>query len=218
MSALKYTAAAGLAGLMLDTLFGTVRYEVEGAHNHEQFTRNAKPVIYALWHGRLLPLAFRHRGQGVVTLISASADGEYLARMVAHWGHESVRGSSSRGGEKALRDLVQRARSGRSLAITPDGPRGPKQKLKPGVLVAAQLTGLPIIPASAAASAGWWPGRWDRFLIPKPFSTVRVRYGEPLFVPRSADQPEIAGRAAQLEHLLNRMTAELDQAVRARDT
>ena len=215
MSHWKQAAVAGVAGVILDGLFRTLRYDIEGAHHFEQFTRQGEPVIFALWHGRLMPLAYLHRGQGVVTLISASADGDYLTRLMAHWGFTSVRGSSSRGGQKALRALVQQARSGRSLAITPDGPRGPMQQLKPGVLVAAQLSGVPIIPTTATARSGWWPGRWDRFLIPRPFTTVRVRYAAPVFVLRNAEQQQLADQASELEQQLNRMTAELDASVKA---
>ncbi|MGH7462469.1 MAG: lysophospholipid acyltransferase family protein [Longimicrobiales bacterium] len=210
---LKQRAAAGVAGALVDGLFRTVRYEIEGAHHHRQFTSKGKPVIFALWHGRLLPLAYLHRGQGVVTLISRSADGEYLARLLSHWGFDNVRGSSSRGGTEALRELVRRLRTGRSLAITPDGPRGPTQSMKPGVLVAARLAGVPIIPTTSAATAGWWPGRWDRFLIPKPFATVHVRYAEPYMIPRTADEGEILHRTTELEQILNGLTSELDRSV-----
>jgi lysophospholipid acyltransferase (LPLAT)-like uncharacterized protein len=170
-------------------------------------------VIYAVWHGRLLPPAFLHRGQDVVTLISRSADGEYLARLLSHWGYESVRGSSSRGGSEALRELVKYGRKGRSLAITPDGPRGPKQELKGGILSAAQLSGVPIIPTSSTASRGWWPGRWDRFLIPKPFAKVRVQYAAPVIVPRDANEAQLEILRKEIEETLNRMTETLDREV-----
>src|SRR6185369_12435208 len=107
---------------------------------------------------------------------------------------------------------VRRVRRGQSLAITADGPRGPKQKLKPGVLIAAQLGGVPVIPATASTNRGWWPGHWDRFLIPKPFASVRVRYGEPYFIPREAGDAEIEQHALRVEQILNQMTADLDVA------
>ena len=208
----QHVAAALVGGALLDSLFATVRYNVEGKENYEQFTRAGKPVVFAIWHGRLLPAAHLHRGQGVITLISPSADGEYLARLLGHWGFGNVRGSSSRGGTEALRELVRSVRRGHSLAITPDGPRGPMQKLKPGVLVAAQLAGAPVIPATASANRGWWPGRWDRFLIPKPFASVRVRYAEPYFIPRDAGDAEIEQHAQRVEQILNQMTADIDVA------
>ena len=199
----------------MDALFSTLDYHVAGAEHHAQYTKQGKPVIYAIWHGRLLPPAFLHRRQGVVTLISRSGDGEYLAGLFTHWGFESVRGSSSRGGREALRELVKRCRKGRSLAITPDGPRGPMQELKRGVLTAAQLSGAPIIPASSSASRGWWPGRWDRFLIPKPFAKVRVQYAPPVMVPRDANEDQLEAIRKEIEHTLNRMTETLDREVAA---
>ncbi|MGH7468141.1 MAG: lysophospholipid acyltransferase family protein [Longimicrobiales bacterium] len=214
MSELKYVAAARIGGLALDGLFRTLHYQVEGASHHQTYVSQGKPVIFALWHGRLLPLGFLHRDQRIASLISASADGEYLARLFDHWGYQNVRGSSSRGGSEALRALVRHVRKGDSLAITPDGPRGPMQKMKSGVLLAAQLTGAPIIPITASATSGWWPGNWDRLLIPKPFSTVHVRYGEPFLVARSADEAGIAQRNRELELVLNRMTDEVDRAAR----
>ncbi len=213
MSALRYQLAGRAGGAALDALFATVDYTIAGAEHHGQFTRRGKPVIYAVWHGRLLLPAYLHRGEGVVTLISRSADGEYLARFLRHWGYESVRGSSSRGGSEALRDLVRYCRNGRSLAITPDGPRGPKQQLKPGVVTAAQLSGVPIIPATSSATRAWWPGKWDRFLIPKPFTKARVLYGPPVMVPRSASATEVEEIRKKLEQVLNHMTEQVDREV-----
>ena len=208
----QHALVAGIGGAMLQTLFRTVRYTVEGKANYERFTTRGKSVVFAFWHGRLLPLAYLRRNEGIVTLISRSADGEYLARLLENWGFVNVRGSSSRRGSEALRELVRQARRGHSLAITPDGPRGPMQKLKPGVLVAAQLAGVPVIPTTSTADHGWWPGKWDRFLIPKPFASVRVRYGEPYFIPRSAKDADIEQHVREVERILNDMTAEIDVA------
>lgn len=206
----KVRATVGTAGTLLDAILATVRFESEGDRYYREFIDAGKPVIYALWHGRLLPLGYRHRQQGVIGLISRSKDGEYLTGALERWGFGAVRGSSSRGGMEALRGLVRETRRGRSLAITPDGPRGPRQKLKSGVLVAAQLSGLPIIPVSATADRGWWPERWDRFLVPKPFAHVRIRYAPPVWVPRDADERMLNEIGSNLEAQLNQMTAELD--------
>lgn len=214
-SGLRYRIASGAAKLALESLLATVRFEVVGEEHHRQFTVHGRPVIYVLWHGRLLPLTYLHRGQGIAALISRSRDGEYIARLVEHWGYVTVRGSSSRGGSAALRDLVRHARAGRCLAITPDGPRGPRQQLKEGVLVAGQLTGLPLIPTTAAASRAWWVEGWDRFLIPRAFARVRVAYGPPVQVPRDAGEEELAALRRSLEDELNRLTAEVDELARA---
>lgn len=199
---------AGAAGQqLLNALLATVRFRVMTPLPADA----VQPIIYTLWHGRLLPLTYFHRGKRIATLISQSSDGEYIARVVERWGYTAIRGSSSRGGSSALREMVKLARTGRALAITPDGPRGPRQKLKAGVLTLAQLTGEPIVPLSASATRAWWvDARWDLFLVPKPFATVYVRYADPVYVPRGASETELATIGAQVEATLNRLTAETD--------
>jgi lysophospholipid acyltransferase (LPLAT)-like uncharacterized protein len=197
---------AGFAGeSALNALLGTVRFRVMTPGPPA-----GKPVIYTLWHGRLLPLTYFHRNQRITTLISRSADGEYIARVVERWGYATARGSSSRGGSSGLREMIQAARHGSSLAITPDGPRGPRQKLKPGVLNAAQLSGLPLLPMSGAASRAWWIEGWDRFLIPKPFSTMFVRYAEPIYIPRDATSADLLVFEREVEQILNDLTEQAD--------
>jgi lysophospholipid acyltransferase (LPLAT)-like uncharacterized protein len=166
--------------------------------------------MFVLWHGRLLAPAYLHRHEQLATLVSRSADGEYLSRLLVHWGYLPVRGSSSRGGMAAVRELAREARSGRSLVITPDGPRGPREVMKHGPLYVARLSGRPIIPVAAAADRGWWFEGWDRFLVPKPFARVLVKYGEPFYVPRAAD-------AAVLERCASDLTSTLGGLMRAVD-
>ena len=206
---MKTGAQYWLAGLLgrgvLDALMRTIRVDIVAPE-----PAVAGPVIYTLWHGRLLPLTYLHRNQDIHTLISRSADGEYIARIVEGWGYSAARGSSSRGGPAALRDMVKAARAGRSLAVTPDGPRGPRQKLKPGVLTAAQLAGIPLVPMSGSSTAAWWIEGWDRFLVPKPFSRLYVRYGQPVHVPRNASEDQLAQIEREVEEALNRLTEQAD--------
>lgn len=211
---LRYSLLSGLAGALLDALLGSTRFVAEGEDNFLRYRKAGQPVIFVLWHGRLLPLSYRHRGQGIVTLVSRSADGEYLARILEHWGFVPARGSSNRGGTTALRELVRHARAGRSLAITPDGPRGPRQKLKPGVLLAAQLTGAPLVPVAAAASRGWWLGKWDRFLVPRPFARIHVLYGTPICVPRELQGQSLEEWSGRVEETLNELMLRADDRVR----
>jgi lysophospholipid acyltransferase (LPLAT)-like uncharacterized protein len=208
--ALRFRLGGLLGRVVAGGLLATVRF---GSEHRDRFDRLAArgPTLYALWHGRLLPLTYYHRHRGIAALISQSADGEYIARMVEGWGFDTVRGSSSRGGGEALREVVRRVRAGQSMAITPDGPRGPRQKVQPGVIIAAQLTGAPILPVVAGCSRAWWPGGWDRFCVPKPFSRVQVLYGEPHFVPRTADEDEIREHAAQLERDMNGLIEQVDR-------
>lgn len=210
MSELRYRVAGALGGLALDALFGTLRTTVLDPDPAEPFRARGEGVIYVLWHGRLLPLAHHHRKQQVVTLVSRSGDGEYIARVLAHWGYGFVRGSSSRGGDRALRELVRLVRSGRTVSVTPDGPRGPREQVKPGALLVAQLTGRPLIPAAAGASAAWWFGKWDRFLVPKPFSTIRVSYGTPQFVPRDGGPEALENAARNVQEQLGSALARVD--------
>lgn len=199
-----------VAGAALDALLATSRFSTEGAAHYQDAWGRGEPVIFVLWHGRLLPLAYLHRGQGVVGLVSQSRDGEQIAALLDRWGFGLVRGSSSRGGGRALRELVRHVRAGRSLAITPDGPRGPRQKMKLGPLVTAQVTGRLLVPVAAAADRAWWPGDWDRFLVPRPFARVRVIYGEPRRIPRNAGAAELERHAAELELELNRLVDAAD--------
>ncbi|HEX8213115.1 MAG TPA: lysophospholipid acyltransferase family protein [Longimicrobium sp.] len=205
-----FTAALG--GTALDALMRTTSVRTEGEENFRQFWREKRPVVFTLWHGRLLPCTYHHRHQDVVTLVSHHRDGEYITRLVQKWGYTAVRGSSSRGGLDALRELVRHLRNGRSLAITPDGPRGPREKLKPGPLLAAQLTGAPIIPVASGASRASYFGGWDRFLIPHPFARLQIAYGEPVYVPRRADEAELQAVADEVEGRLGGLMRRVDQA------
>jgi len=207
---LRYRLAAAVGGRVLDTLFATARFHDEGADHYRVHVDAGEPVIFVLWHGRLLPLAYHHRGQGLVTLVSRSADGEYIAGVLRHWGYGAVRGSSSRGGGPALRELVRLVRSGRSICVTADGPRGPRERIKPGALLAAQLTGRPLIPAAAGTGRAWWFEGWDRFLVPKPFASIRVAYGEPVFVQRKGGQHALDEAAGALEATMGTLMRTVD--------
>ncbi|HWV57152.1 MAG TPA: lysophospholipid acyltransferase family protein [Longimicrobiales bacterium] len=196
---------------LLDALLATVRFEIVGELDFRRRALVGEPCIFVLWHGRLLPLTYLHRRQGIATLISPSADGEYIARVVRGWGYETARGSSSREGAAGLRQLLRWARDGRPLAITPDGPRGPARKMKPGAIIAAQRTGLPLVPVTAGTDRGWWVASWDRFLVPRPFARVRVAYGSPVCVDRRATESELEECALEVEATLNRLTDMVDR-------
>ena len=207
---LRFRLAGSVGGRVLDGLFRTATFDVIGEENYAPLRDRGTPCFMVIWHGRLLPAGYYHRGRGMVGLISRSEDGEYIARVLRRWGYDAVRGSSSRGGVPALREIVRLARSGRTIAITPDGPRGPRQKLKPGVLAAARATGLPMVPVAAGADRAWWFESWDRFLVPKPFARIRVAYGSPFEVPRDAGPEEIEAIGRRLEAELNRLVEVVD--------
>jgi lysophospholipid acyltransferase (LPLAT)-like uncharacterized protein len=188
-----------LGGMTISALLRTVRFRTVGEERIRGLRDRGEPVVFVIWHGTLLPCAWHHRGEGIATLISQNRDGEYAAGLVRRWGYRVVRGSSSRGGSGAMRELIRCLGEGRSLAITPDGPRGPRERMKPGALLAAQISGAPVVPAAAGATRGWYFGRWDRFLVPKPFSRVTIEYGEPIRIPRDLDDTGRAALEAEVE-------------------
>jgi lysophospholipid acyltransferase (LPLAT)-like uncharacterized protein len=190
-TALPWWAPAGVAAgaLVLRTLGASWRLDVRGTEHWQG--PGAERCIFALWHAQLLPLVYVHRGQGVVVLVSRHADGEWIARTIERLGYGTARGSSTRGGEEGMRQLMAREARARGLAITPDGPRGPARRVKPGLVWLASRSGLPIVPVAAAADRAHAFRSWDRFQVPLPFARVWVQYGAPLAVPAELDE---AGR------------------------
>ncbi|MBN2170787.1 MAG: lysophospholipid acyltransferase family protein [Candidatus Krumholzibacteriota bacterium] len=167
-------------------------------------------IIYAFWHNRMVMLTWTHRGQDARILMSSSRDGRLLAALAEHLGHGTVIGSSSRGGAAGLRRLVRLARAGRDTALAVDGPRGPRGRLKPGVLQVAALAGAPVVPLAVSARPVRILGTWDRTLLPLPFARLRLRYGEALAVPRGAGREELAALQDALEVRLRNLTDGLD--------
>lgn len=168
-------------------------------------------IIYAFWHGRLLPLVFTHRRRGIVVLVSLHRDGEYIARTIEALGFGTVRGSTTRGGARALAALLARARGGASFGITPDGPRGPRHVLQPGVITLASRSGLPIVLLATSGRPAWQARSWDRFFVPLPFARCVVLSSEPIFVPRELDEAGFERWRADVEDRLRRLVEEADR-------
>ena len=180
---LMTTLGAGL----LTLLAATWRYRVRGWEHVAAARGRRQPIVYVLWHSRILQLLYSRRGEDLALLISRHRDGGYLAQLSERWGYRVVRGSSQRGGDVGLLGLVRCLREGAEVALTPDGPRGPAEQVKPGALVAAQHAGAAVIAAGARASAAWWIRSWDRFCIPKPFAAIEVAYSAPFDVAPGKD-------------------------------
>jgi lysophospholipid acyltransferase (LPLAT)-like uncharacterized protein len=159
-----------------------------------------RPHVFLLWHEALLPLLWQHRAQGVAIVVSEAREGQYLTDFALALGYRAVRGSSTRGGARALLGAVRELREGRSVAFTPDGPRGPRRQLKPGVVAAAQRGGGIIVPIHAEADRAWRLHSWDRFVIPQPVAKVTVTYGRPFEI-----APGDAGLAAGQEEAIARL-------------
>ena len=141
-----------------------------------------------LWHETLLPLLWHHRDARAVIVVSQARDGQYLSDFAESIGYRLVRGSSSRGAVGALLAAARELERGMIVALTPDGPRGPRRELKSGVLAAAQRAGVPVLPVHAEVDRAWRLHSWDRFCVPKPFARVRVAYGRPLWIGKGAAQ------------------------------
>jgi len=196
---LQVAAIATLATPILRLLASTWRWRVEG-DDAERAGSGAHP-IHACWHGRILPGIFHLRGRGLVVIVSENFDGEWIARIIARLGFATVRGSSSRGAGKALRQMVKAARA-RPTAFTIDGPRGPARVAQPGAVWLSKVTGNPVVPFHAEAAAHWTLNSWDGTQIPKPFTTVAIVMGTPFLVPRDDDAFEFERCRLRLEDAL----------------
>ena len=175
-------AARAVAAPVLRLLAGTWRVRTEHEDRWRPLYQAKRPHVFLLWHEVLLPLLWHHRSQDIAIVVSENRDGQYLADFALKLGYRAVRGSSSRGAARALLGAVRELQAGRSVAFTPDGPRGPRRALKPGVVAAAQRGGGVIVPIHARADRAWRLDSWDRFLIPKPAARVTVVYGRPFEV------------------------------------
>jgi lysophospholipid acyltransferase (LPLAT)-like uncharacterized protein len=187
----RWAARAG--SLLIRALASTWRLRVINAEAYERVRKAGQPVIYVFWHGTMLPLLWRHRDTGAAILISEHGDGEIIARIAHSLGYRSVRGSSSRGGERALLGTAGELEHGHDVAFTPDGPRGPRESFAPGALIVAQRTGAPIVLIGVDAARAWRLSTWDGFLIPKPFARVTIGYADPACV----DAPHARAAAEQ---------------------
>ena len=155
-------------------------------------------LILSFWHDQLLLMIKGYRGPGAKILISASTDGDLIARTMKRFGHGTVRGSSTRGGRQAFRELLQLADEKFDLVVTPDGPKGPRHKLKDGVIQLARVSGRPVVPVAYVCSRGYRFRSWDRFLFPYPFARAVYSCGQPQFFSRdeSIDECRLRLQAA----------------------
>lgn len=184
-----------LVYIIVRAIYATTRVKVHGAENRKSLQDQKTPYLLAIWHENVFFAPILCRGWNIGIVISASKDGEMITRLVRRFGHFAFRGSSTRGGRAALTALRRHLQSGGSGAITPDGPVGPRHKVKAGLVSAAQNTGTPILPWHYEAERQWVLHKtWDKHKIPKPFSTIHVRMGEPLWVGK-----DLAGDAFEQE-------------------
>jgi lysophospholipid acyltransferase (LPLAT)-like uncharacterized protein len=196
-------AVIGAAGYPLIAALGrTWRWETRGADHLDAARLSGRPPILALWHGRILPAILYFRDRGVVAVTSENFDGEWIARIMRRFGYAAARGSTTRGGSRALIQLRREMAAGRPAAFTVDGPRGPARQAQPGAVWLAKATGNPVVPFHIEADRFWVPRSWDQAQLPRPWSRVAIAIGAPLDVPADADETRIEGARLELEGCL----------------
>jgi lysophospholipid acyltransferase (LPLAT)-like uncharacterized protein len=196
-------AAIAVAGYRLVAALGaTFTWRAEGAEHYDAVLRSGRQPIMAFWHGRILPATYYFRRRGIVVITSENFDGQWIAGIIERFGYGTARGSTSRGGRRALLQLRRDMAAGRPAAFTIDGPRGPARVAQPGAVWLAKATGNPVVPFHIEASRHWTLRSWDRTLIPKPFAMVAIAIGEPFDVPASAKEDEIEVARKNLEERL----------------
>jgi len=187
---------------LINALGRTLTWRVDGHHQFDAVTASGRQPIMAFWHGRILPATLYFRDRGIIVITSENFDGEWIARIIQRFGFGTARGSSSRGGLRAMLQLVRDMEQGRPAAFTLDGPRGPARVAQPGAIWLARATGNPVVPFHMEASSKWTARSWDQTQIPKPFTTVAVAIGDPFDVAGDATDQQLETARQELERRL----------------
>ncbi len=187
---LRVELTSRVAGALYRLVLATYRFELADPTWAQQRARGSSArCIYSFWHENLWHAIQAFIGEGVCVMVSEHRDGEIISRIIGRMGYALARGSSTRGGAKAMRDLVRAARDrDGDLCFTVDGPKGPRREIKDGVLFAASLTGLPIVPTGLAVERAWRTKGWDRQIVGKPFTRVVCTFGPALSIPAHIDR------------------------------
>jgi lysophospholipid acyltransferase (LPLAT)-like uncharacterized protein len=211
---MQVATIAGLGYPLINALGHTLRWRVEGLQYLDAILASGRQPVMAFWHGRILPATFFFRRRGIVVITSENFDGEWIARIIERFGYGTARGSTSRGGKKAMLQLVRDMKTGRAAGFTLDGPRGPARVAQAGAVWLASATGNPVLPFHLEASSHWSLRSWDRTQIPKPFSTIALVVGEPLEVPNEASGETLEQVRQELERRLSLLEARATEVAR----
>ena len=211
MKRAEVAAIAGIGVPVIAALGSTLTWKVEGL-SHLALDGGVRKPIMAFFHGRVLTATYFFRRRGIVVMISENFDGEWIARIIERFGYGTSRGSTSRGGQRALLQMKRIVANGKPAGFAVDGPRGPARSVQPGAVWLAKLTGNPVVPFHMEASRYWSLNSWDKTQIPKPFSTVALCVGPPIDVSEGADETVIEQKRLELEaslHALEQRAAAL---------
>ena len=195
-------AVVFLGVVVIRALSWTWRIQRSGGEEVASRLARGLPILYAFWHGHMLSLLVEHQFEHAAVLVSSHRDGEIITRVARAFGLDAIRGSTSRDAPGALRAIVRTLRAGRSVAVTPDGPRGPAHEFSPGPAIASFETGVPVVLVAVSADRAWHLRTWDRFMIPKPFARIVVHYQPSIAVP-GATARDAAAFAPTLGATLN---------------
>lgn len=205
-------AAAGVGYVRF--VHATTRWTIVGHETPEKYWAEGRPMLGCFWHNRMLLMPFIWpRERPISMLISKHGDGLLISDIIRRLGVDTIAGSSSRGGADALRTMISTLKAGVTVAVTPDGPRGPRMRAAAGAVQAARLAGAPLVPVSLATSRRKVLRSWDRFLLAWPFGRGVFVWGKPIEVPADAGDAEIEAVRVALENELNRVSAEADRLV-----
>jgi lysophospholipid acyltransferase (LPLAT)-like uncharacterized protein len=183
---------------------GSLRLEVSG---WEQYATDDSKLIFCGWHGKSLIFASYFRKRGYWVIISNSNDGDIQNEVFTRMGYQTIRGSTGRGGVRAALQGVKALKAGGTMAITPDGPRGPSGQVQGGVMLMAQKSGAALVPVGLSAKRAIYVKSWDKYMLPAPFSAARMVFGEPLLIPDDADEATVEEIRMKLESEINRLEA-----------
>jgi lysophospholipid acyltransferase (LPLAT)-like uncharacterized protein len=195
-------AIAAIGAPLIEALGGTYRWRESGADGFQAVQRSGRQPILSLWHGRILAATLYFRDRGVIAMTSRNFDGEWIARLMRRFGYGAARGSTSRGGPRALAQLRRDMAEGHPAAFTVDGPRGPARRAQAGAVWLASVTGNPLLPFHIEASRFWTVDSWDRHQVPKPGSDLAIVIGAPIDVPSEATADIIEQARVTLERAL----------------
>ena len=209
------SVASTLAYGLLWLLLRTVRWEYELSEDLTE-TEPVKPAIYLFWHRCLGPGTYRFRNRGLAVMISSSFDGEFVARVAEKFGYRTVRGSSTRGGARALLGMHKVLSEGEAAVFTIDGPKGPRYVAKPGPVLLARNSGAPIWVFHIALDRAWVLNSWDRLMIPKPFARALLAVSTAIRVPAEATEEQMAECQAEVQARLDAMREKAEAGMRQR--
>ncbi len=205
-----------LIALIIRAVKVSTRWQVLHENRRDALFASCQPFIVAFWHNRMMMMAaIWPPRQPVALLQSSHRDGQLMSNAINYFGIRTIWGSSSKGGSAGLRGMIKALKKGEHVAITPDGPRGPRMRCNPGVIALARLSGAPIVPVTYSCSRQWILNTWDQIIFAKPFGRAALAWGEAISVPDDLDADDFETYRLKVEQAMNALVKEADAAVGA---